>query len=97
MERSSRRGSAVVEERKRRVLGPFAGRVARHIGAGNESSVSDVGKCLHRIGGFAAASRDAGLNQKQRAAGFLRTYLGRFTVTTPAGGGGGGGASVRVL
>ena len=100
MERSSRRGSVVVEERKRRVLEPFAKRVARHIGAGNESSVappvrlSDVGKCLQRIGGFVAASRDAGLNQKQRVAGFLRTFPELFTVSTGAGG---GTATVRVL
>ena len=94
MERSSRRGSVVVEERKRRVLEPFAKRVARHIGAGNESSVSDVGKCLQRIGGFVAASRDAGLNQKQRVAGFLRTFPELFTVSTGAGG---GTATVRVM
>ena len=84
----------VVEERKRRVLEPFARRVAMHIGHGNESSVSDVGKFLQRIGGFVAASRDAGLNQKQRVAGFLRTFPERFTVTTS---GSGGIATMRVL
>ena len=94
MERSSRRGSVVVEERKRRSLEPYARRVAMHIGVGNESSVSDVGKFLQRIGGFVAASRDAGLNQKQRVAGFLRTFPERFNVTTSAGG---GTATVRVL
>ena len=84
----------MVEERKRKALEPFAKRVARHIGAGNEGSVSDVGRCVQRIGGFVAASRDDGLNQKQRVAGFLRSFLERFTVSTGAGG---GTATVRVL
>ena len=93
MERLARKGSVVVEERKRRALEPFA-KVARHIGAGNASTISNAQNCLQRIGGFVAASRDAGLNQKQRVAGFLRTFPELFTVSTGAGG---GTATVRVM
>ena len=42
MERLARRGSAVVEERKPKTLGPFATKVALHIGHGNEASARDA-------------------------------------------------------
>lgn len=90
----ARRQSAVVEERKRWILEPFARRVARPIGTGNEKNDSCVGMLLQRIGGFATASRDAGQHQKQLVAGVLRTSPERVSVTPPARG---GIATVRAL
>ena len=85
-ERHSRTGSAQVEDKKRRILGEYARKVARHFGEG-DAEVWRVGEFLKRTGGFVAASREANLNQKPRVANFLRTCPERFTLNTSAAGG----------
>ena len=87
-DRFVRRGSAQVENRRQVILRKFADSVAKEIRkAGGTLELWKVGNFLKQFGGFAIASREAGLSQKGLIANFLRVFPRRFKLDIPAAGG----------
>ena len=85
--RFTRGGSAQVEGKKRTLLEPFALKVVRHIGRGNEMELWRVGEFMKKQRGFNDRAREAGINMKSKIANFLRAFPEYFTVTTSTEGG----------
>ena len=83
----ARRGSAQVDAKKRALLEPFAKKVVRHIGRGNDMELWRVGEFMKRQRGFNDRAREAGINMKSKIANFLRAFPELFTVTTSTEGG----------
>ena len=75
------------------MLEPFAKKVVRHIGRGNEMELWRVGEFIKKQRNFNDRAREAGINMKSKIANFLRAFPEPFTVKTSAQG---GEASVRV-
>ena len=87
-DRFARRGSAQVENRRQVILRKFADSVAKDIRkAGGTLELWKVGNFSKQIGGFAIASREAGLSQKGLVANFFRVFPRRFKLDIPAAGG----------
>ena len=87
-DRFVRRGSAQVENRRQVILRKFADSVAKEIRkAGGTLELWKVGNSLKQFGGFAIASREAGLSQKGLIANFFRVFPRRFKLDIPAAGG----------
>ena len=83
----ARRGSAQVDAKKRAILEPFARKVVRHIGRGNDMELWRVGEFVKRQRGFNDRAREAGINMKRKIANFLRAFPELFTVITSTEGG----------
>ena len=83
----ARGGSAQVEAKKRSLLEPFAKKVVRHIGRGNDMELWRVGEFMKKQRNFNDKAREAGINMKSKIANFLRAFPELFTVTTPSAGG----------
>ena len=79
----ARRGSAQVDAKKRALLEPFAKKVVRLIGRGNDMELWRVGEFMKRQRGFNDRAREA----KSKIANFLRAFPELFTVTTSTEGG----------
>ena len=77
----------MIEQRKRRLLEPYAMRVLRHIGRGNTMELWRVGEYIKKQRGFNAAAREGGINMKSKIANFLRAFPELFTVNTSTEGG----------
>ena len=87
-DRFTRRGSAQVENRRQVILRKFADKVAKEIRkAGGTMELWKVGNFLKQVGGFAIASREAGLSQKGLVANLFRVFPRRFKLDIPAAGG----------
>ena len=87
-DRFVRRGSAQVENRRQVILRKFADSVAKEIRkAGGTLELWKVGNFLKQVGGFAIASREAGLSQKGLIANFFRVFPRRCKLDIPAAGG----------
>ena len=83
----ARRGSAQVDAKKRALLEPFALKVVRHLGRGNEMELWRVGELIKQQRGFNDRAREAGINMKSKIANFLRAFPELFTVQTTMDGG----------
>ena len=84
----ARTGSALIDEKKRRILQPFVSRATAFVrGRGGDATLADLGKHMKTVQGFALAVRESGLNQRAVIANFLRVFPRRFEVTVPAAGG----------
>ena len=83
-DRFVRRGSAQVENGRQVILRKFADSVAKEIRkAGGTVELWKVRNFLKQSGGFAIASREAGLSQKGLIANFLRVFPRRFKLNIP--------------
>ena len=56
-------GSALVANKQKRLLRPYVERLATHIGRGGTMTLKNASKHLGALAGFAAATRQAKLNQ----------------------------------
>ena len=76
-----------MEGKKRTLLEPFAMKVVRYIGRGNEMELWNVGEFTKKQRGFNDRAREAGINMTSKIAIFLRASPEYFTVTTSTEGG----------
>lgn len=83
----TRRGSVQVDKKKRAILEPYAKKVVRHIGRGNDIELWRVGEFMKRQQGFNDRARESGINMKSKIDNFLRDFPDLFTVQTTADGG----------
>ena len=75
-------GSALVEDKQKRLLRPFAERLSARIGRGRTVTLTNASRYLGGLAGFAAATREANLNQKHVIARALRLFPDLFVVRT---------------
>ena len=88
------RGGALIEGKQRRLLRPYAERLATHIGRGGTMTLTNASRYLGTLAGFVAATREANMKQRHVIARTLRLFPELFTVRTSDEG---GAATVRAV
>jgi len=87
-------GSALVENKQKRLMRPYVERLVQHIGRGRTMTLTNASRYLSGLAGFGLATREANVKQKHVIARTLRLFPELFAVRTSDEG---GAATVRAV